>query len=890
MAIRPKAFNAAACIAKVAAKGRMSEEDAKQLLADVAVRAEKMRRTGVPDPFVAAASKLAERALQDARDGAVDATRNAGLRAKAVARIVSRKVEDWALNTRAILVSENGADMQNVANFSGARFKEWSAVLTSNLRQAGLLGYAKSEAALKDISAAMFDIRQGMASTKAAPRANDPAYEAARIIMRTMQTVHMRLNGEGARINDAIDYVFHTSHNLELMLQGGRGQPLTPTIDGAFRSWWNTIQPLLHPKTFDDVTPRTGETQAQANERFAKSAFVAMTTNNHGLFVDPGEAGVKFEGTRNLARKISQGRVFFFKDGESWANYMKVYGKQLNALELAYDTISSGSNAVGLLHFLGTNPAANMRRIIQQVIDQHKDLQHVEAIRKYQEDLQGNRLKLLPGIEDLLAQVGATPSPPITKMERRFSTALKVVNMDTLGSVGVTHAMSLPATFSLAGRGLDLNTFQIMGNLLKSMLPHSADHIATLSEMGAHLDGLEVHNPYDNGVTVPGVISSMHSAFMTATGIRYIMRHAKEGFVWMLSNHLVNQSMKTFTQLGPMLQQTMKQFGLNSTKWDLIRGMAKTEAGGRKYIAPSSALHIDDATLTAATGLTDPYAMNLYRQELGDQLQMFYSRMGDLSTVTPGARERAILHGAGRGADLSSLFTQFSAWPLAATHQLLAKTIYESQSRSKAFWALGTAASLSMLAGYVRMTIRDLASGRPPEDPQNGYQAAFLGLRAMMAGGIGGVIGDHLFGQIGQAVQDGPSIGGPMIGNIAKLAQIAGKYTRSLSTGQKYDPWPDLVHLGTANVPFANLFYLKGAFDYLLFYHIFDTVQPGWWEKMNLARERRGEGTMAGYMPGAPIPYNPLTPLTGAINALTRTIGPERYGGGSPPEIIGIRG
>lgn len=856
-------FNTAACISKIVATGRMTEKDAQQLLQDVANRGEKMRVTGVKDPFVTAAGKLAEKALRDAQNRTADAVKNAAIRTQGVAKIIAGRPEDWALNTRAILVSENGANKENVANMAGGMMNEWKGVVVSELRKAGLLNYAKSEAALSDISEAMFDIRQGLASTKPTPRANDPVYESARIIMQTVEAIRRRLNGEGARIGDAIDYVFHTSHDKELMRSGGRGRPLTATADDAFRAWWQEIRPLLNEeKTFDEVAPRAGETQAQAEERFGRSAFNSMYTGVHGGVIEPGAGGPAFEGSSNLGRKISQGRVFFFKDGKSWAQYMKSYGKQLNALELAVDTIHSGSSAVANLHFLGTNPAANMKMIVDGVRKRFKD-SNPDAVVKYDEDLKGNRLLFKPALEDLLHQVGAIPSSPVNNLYHRIiDGALKVVNMDTLGSVGVTHAMSLPATFSTAGRSADLNTFQILGGLIHSMLPHSAARSETLAEMGALFDGLQVHNPYDNGVTVPGVISSMHSIFMTMTGIRYIMRHAKSGFTWMLSNHLVNQSTKFFHELGPMLRQSLQSFGIDSNKWDLIRTMAKIEGpSGRYYIAPSSALHLDEARIQS---ILDPAATPAdiwhYKQEIADQLMMFYQRMSDLSTVTPGPREFAILRGSGKGADLSSLFTQFSAWPIAATHQMIAKTMFESQSKSKAAWALGVAAGLSMIAGYGRMAVRDAAAGRPPEIPQNPWQMGFLGLRAMAAGGILGILGDHLVGSIGQAAQNGHGLGGPIVGDIGALSLVFAKFTHALASGTKYDPWPDLVHLGVQNIPFANLFYAKGAFDYLLFYHLYEAAQPGWWERTNQARLRRGESAMQGYMPGAPIPYSPLTP------------------------------
>jgi hypothetical protein len=247
---------------------------------------------------------------------------------------------------------------------------------------------------------------------------------------------------------------------------------------------------------------------------------------------------------------------------------------------------------------------------------------------------------------------------------------------------------------------------------------------------------------------------------------------------------------------------------------------------------------------------------------------MYYNDAADYSTVTPRIRERSILApkpGSSFEGPLS-LLTQFSAWPLAATHQIIGKTLYESLTKGRAVWVLGTALALSTISGHIRREARDRLAGRPPESPRNAWDLGFMLLRDAAAGGLLGVVGEHLIGSIGQQVQQGSTpIGGPFVGDLARLSEIGYQYAHSLATTGKYDPWPDLVHMATGKVPFANLFYTKGAIDYLAWYHLYEAASPGWWERTNKAiKAERGKG-MAGYMPGAPIPYTPLTPIIGAF-------------------------
>jgi len=67
--------------------------------------------------------------------------------------------------------------------------------------------------------------------------------------------------------------------------------------------------------------------------------------------------------------------------------------------------------------------------------------------------------------------------------------------------------------------------------------------------------------------------------------------------------------------------------------------------------------------------------------------------------------------------------------------------------------------------------------------------------------------------------------------------------------------WPDLVHFATRHVPFANLVYLKGALDYMLFYHLYEAASPGWWERTNNRLRHEQGRTMIGFTPGGGVPW-----------------------------------
>ncbi len=56
------------------------------------------------------------------------------------------------------------------------------------------------------------------------------------------------------------------------------------------------------------------------------------------------------------------------------------------------------------------------------------------------------------------------------------------------------------------------------------------------------------------------------------------------------------------------------------------------------------------------------------------------------------------------------------------------------------------------------------------------------------------------------------------------------------------------------HVPFANMLYLKGTLDYMLFYHLYEAASPGWWERTNRRLIKEQGRAMTGYTPGGSVP------------------------------------
>jgi hypothetical protein len=122
-----------------------------------------------------------------------------------------------------------------------------------------------------------------------------------------------------------------------------------------------------------------------------------------------------------------------------------------------------------------------------------------------------------------------------------------------------------------------------------------------------------------------------------------------------------------------------------------------------------------------------------------------------------------------------------------------------------------------------------------------------------------GIYGDFLFGEANR-------MGSGLIGTVAgpggslldRVLQMKNRFIEDLHTnsGKAWQHlWPDLAHLVVGQVPFASLIYLKGALDYMLWYHIYEAASPGWWGRTNRRLEKERGRTMTGYVPGGRVPF-----------------------------------
>lgn len=818
------------CLGKIAARGKINPAEAKAILQEVANRAEGMRASGQKDPFVSAAAELADKVTNAAKKKKTDALANLYAR-QHVLDVVDRNggVRNAIETLRSLLHGTYKSSLDSVQSMSRGLANTWQGVLNWQLRAAGVEKAAITGAMDRDLAIELGKL-SGWTDKSSG---NIQAEAAAKAIHPILNTIKDRMNALGAHIATALDYVAKTRHDPYKIRRAAGSS--AASLDEAFAAWWSFTRGLLHEKTFAGVVPTADQTMEAARTAFGRNVFDALITGIHMTTKgdrDEGFVPYAFEGTRNLARKASHDRTLFWKDPESWHDYVSKFGDQTSITDGVMRSISQGARSIALMDKFGTNPMANLRLIMRSIEEKYRG--DADAVKKFSNKKQA--------VENVMAYLDGSANIPENFDWARIGQDIRTAYATfDLGGVGITHGTSIWVTVPSELRHHGISRLEAVGQVAASLVKGrgDAERQEILADLGAYADGLvrDVNANWQPDTPWPGRLSGMANTYMKYTGIHYVFDRTDAAVRSMLSHNLARNMSKTFADLNPLLQKMLSSYGINEPEWDLLRTATGLKVeNGRAYLTPHDAMNVDP------TG------------SLTDKLSGYYSDTAAHSRVTPGARERAnswlgggTRRGSGAGEALRFL-AQFKMWPVAAFDQLLRREIYMNTSAKTAAWGLGSMMALSAAAGYLRMSINDLALGNPLRNP---LEPKTL-LAGLAQGGGMGILGDFLFGEAMRSRFGAGligTLGGPLVSDADSLIHIYNQWLNGRAD------WNEIARFGVRHIPYANLVYVKGALDYLVLYHLYEAASPGWWERSNRRLQKETGRTMTGYQPGEGVPF-----------------------------------
>jgi len=672
------------------------------------------------------------------------------------------------------------------------------------LKDAGVFDLVKGGALDREIMQELYELRPG---GKSGISGSDEALKAAKAFRQVQQRQLSLLRKAGVDIGETPGFIMSQSHNRALV------NPNPTGADADFKAWAADIVPKLDEQTFKGVDDR---------EAFMHSIFKDISTGKREKVSDESVSDLLITSkgfSANLSKKLGASRTLHFKSGDDFFEYNMKYGSK-DIMQATMSTIDKTARTTGLVETFGTNPRgaveADMRRLKLEDGDK-------KVIERAMNEAEG--LTSIPG-RSIGARVTAG-ARMIASMSKLGGSAIAGI-VDTATSGAALRSATGDGYLSSLGKGI-----QSFG---ENLAPAQKKEFYRRMWYGSEdlLSGM--YHRFTLDENQPGALSKAQNMFFKLNGAQFQASTARAAVASSLSQTLADRfSTKSWGDLPDRVRANLEQFGIESSNWEIVRKGVET-INDRKFVTPEAIESLPESL----------FKNKNERTEIATRLSAYLSDFAEVGSPNPGARERRLLL---RGQDADSgegmalrLLTQFKSFPI-AMHSVVSRTLLSDPNRTAA--SLTEAFKTGQLDGqnlagivvagtglaYMAMSAKALAAGRTPPDPEDPK----TWVEAFVRSGSAGLYGDFLFGEYDQmfssVLKDAV---GPVLGQADDVGEIYASALRGDVKGNK------IVRLLKNNLPGQNLFYTKGAMDYLIWWRINETLNPGYIRRMK--KRVRNEG------------------------------------------------
>jgi len=550
--------------------------------------------------------------------------------------------------------------------------------------------------------------------------------------------------------------------------------------------------------------------------------------------VDPGDEGLPSTGQgMNLAKRLSQKRQIHFADGAKAAEYAKKYSRG-SVFDKVINHLEHDAKTVTLLEKFGPNPKAMHEQIKQDIV--------VRAQQRG-ETVSDGRLKAL---DSSFAKLNGELDIPGSHSLAHVGFSLRALeSMSKLGGAVLSAFPDIVLKGATLNRMTDMGFFESYITAFRGALGRlPAGEREFFAEMTGVYSDTALGSAYRRAGAIdgmPGRVAGLQELFFRINLLQGWTVNNKAGVVSAFTYYLGKFRNTDFDALPPKTRRTLELFNIDAEDWSLVRHMETLESSsGKNFVTEGGVASIPDEIIDAAIsrrmGITD--VTDTIRQSFKDGLSSKFRTMNydfaESAVVTPGKREQVLMTlGTQKGTVLGEfvrMVTQFKAFPVTVISKQLLPEYYAAGGGARGAAALVPMMVLATGFGYLSGAAKDLAKGREPRDPTN----PDTWKDAMLRGGGLGLFGDFMFAEysrFGRSFQEelfGPGLN--TIGDTLALAHRAAT-TDGVDAG-------DVFRQVKAITPGANLFYTEAAFNYLFFYGLMESYDPGYLARMQRIRER----------------------------------------------------
>lgn len=778
-----------------------------------------------------AATELAERlriaAIVEKRNAAM----NQAIRLERMAWVGNNFGNNIALGLESLLVgtqrAKQGARV-SVASVQKALSQNYVAGFTTDIERTGHGALFASGAMDRDVSRALYLLRQE-GSEALLGRLPLEAVDLARVVAKWQEVTRLDANRAGASIGQRDDYITRQSHEPERVRRAGYEE-------------WRAVA----LQSFD--IPQMMSLSGALNvDNMLRGFWTNLASGNH-LKAAPDDVASGFKGPSNLAKKLSQQRSIIFKGPDQWFDYNQQFGSG-SLRESVLQGLERSAQATGMMQMLGTNPKAMFDAIRDDLTLQAKNAGKVEMVAKLGE-AQGKLDNYMSAVD------GSMNIPGNAMWARRAANVRSWETLAKLGGMLLSQLNDVAVYGSGAkyqGRGFFSGMSEAVGGLGRDLsVPERRELAASL---GVVLDNMAGELARVGSFDEAGSMTKLVGTFMKWNGSQWWQSRMRTSAAFGMSHHLALQSSKEWGALSAEYQRVLGLYNIGEAEWKVIKQTEAKHVDGNAYIVPEGLRTVSDDAIKGYIGPASSEAdIGRARVELEDKLRNYYVDQTTTLALDPDAKTRAIiLQGTKPGTwtgEFMRFAMQFKSFTGAYMQRILGREIYgrgfEGDGLMNALkngngeiQGLARIIAMSTLMGYGSMALKDLAKGRTPRDPtESPGDALKVFLAAMVQGGGAGIYGDFLFGaanRMGSGTIE--SVAGPVLSAAGRIVDLyhkalAGDDVAARAFGEVLN-----------NTPFANLFYIRPALNYLVLYQVQEMLNPGYLRRMERDVEKNNAQT-----------------------------------------------
>ena len=799
-------------IADEANKGRLSDDELDEILTELNAEKKARQAAGALDQIESAIferglliAKEAERAKKiEKRNRYINILKEQRL--MALAERADEMTGDPSLGLEAPLVGVNapfeGAS-RSVDSINGALVNSYLGGMIADLKKAGLLTKFNNMKGdfERQVANVLGDLN--LKTPVGVAEASADAKAMGKILFKYQRAALQRENQAGSYIMLKEGRVVRASHDQRRLVKVGPEE------------WKNYIRGKLDYEKMGIAPERI--------EGFLDSAYEAITTGirKEG---DRTEISLAFKGPGNLAKKESAAGVFTFKSANDWYDYDQKFGKA-SLRESFLQDIQSSARATALMEVLGTNPEAMVERVQKRLMEKYRgDPKKLSRIKR-----ETAAINFDAALAEVTGDVNIGSHTPLARYMHFYRSIQTMAKLGGAWISALSDVAFIASNRIYQGRSL-LDAWgdgftAVFKGMNKAEMRDFSDRLGVGIE-GQLGDFMSRFNAADD---VPGQTSKMMATFFKLNLLQPWTESNKRGVTLMIANDLGREASKSYAKLPDDLRRILGTYGIDQKGWEAARKGAKKGPDGRMYLVPGE---IPDVKMRE----------NMFALLISE---------ADNSVPSPGARERAIIRRGYRPGTFAGegirFLTQFKSFGVTALTKSVGRHMYGYGAKSmREQLQRGVGANMGIVnsivgttvLGYYVMQLKEVAKGREmrPATPETFIAAA------MQGGGLG-IYGDFLFGEAnrygGGTLQ---TIAGPGIGTASEVIDLLQR-TRGVVAGGDEDLRGDAIRLLKGNTPFANLFYTQQAMNYLVWYQLQETVNPGYLRRMERRIERENNQT-----------------------------------------------